>query len=132
MACHPEQATLLFAGQVGVTGAYVLALSFSLRAFGAHPLIHLAAAYLAGAAIGAVSPAPYGVGAIEAALVGALTRFNAPQRLGRRGRPGLPPGHLLAAHTPRHRGVPGAPPQRGIVISAGAAPKLHGTAAGCG
>lgn len=57
----------------------MLALSFSLRAFGAAPsLLDVAAAYLAGAAIGAISPTPSGLGAIEAALVGALIRLNVP------------------------------------------------------
>jgi glycosyltransferase 2 family protein len=76
---HPGQAALVFAGQAGLTVGYVLALSFSLYAFGAAPsLLDVAAAYLAGAAIGAISPTPSGLGAIEAALVGALIRLNVP------------------------------------------------------
>jgi undecaprenyl-diphosphatase len=72
---RPRQATLVFAGAAG----YVLALSFALRAFGAHPpLLYVAAAYLAGAAIGAASPTPGGLGAVEAALVAALTRLDVP------------------------------------------------------
>jgi undecaprenyl-diphosphatase len=74
---HPGQATLVFAGAAGVTAGYVLALLFSLRAFAVQPsLIHVAAAYLAAAAIGAASPTPGGLGAVEAALVSVLIRFN--------------------------------------------------------
>jgi len=76
---RPRQATLVFAGAAGVTAGYVLALSFALRAFGAHPpLLYVAAAYRAGAAIGAASPTPGGLGAVEAALVAALTRLDVP------------------------------------------------------
>jgi uncharacterized protein (TIRG00374 family) len=76
---HPGQAALVFAGAVGITTGYVLALFFSLRAFAVQlSLIKVAGAYLAAAAIGAASPTPGGLGAIEAALVSMLIRFNVP------------------------------------------------------
>ena len=130
MACHPEQATFLFAGQVGVTGAYVLALSFSLRAFGANPLIHLAAAYLAGAAIGAASPTPGGVGAIEAALVGALIGFNFPSGSAVAG---VLAFRLVTYWLPILPGTTAFRALRRIGhCDQARALKLHGTAAGCG
>jgi undecaprenyl-diphosphatase len=74
---RPRQAALLLLGSTGVTAGYVLALWCSLRAFGARPpAIDVAAAYLAGASVGAASPTPGGLGAVEAALVGALVRFS--------------------------------------------------------
>jgi undecaprenyl-diphosphatase len=76
---HPTQAILVLGGAVGVTGSYVLALLCSLRAFGATPpLLDVGAAYLVGTAIGAASPTPGGLGAIEAALVAVLLHFGVP------------------------------------------------------
>jgi glycosyltransferase 2 family protein len=76
---RPRQAVLLLAGSTGVTAGYVLALWCSLRAFGAQPPpLEVAVAYLAGAAVGAASPTPGGLGAVDAALTGALIRFSVP------------------------------------------------------
>lgn len=74
---RPRQAAALLGGSAGVTAGYALALWCSLRAFGASlsPL-RAAAAYLAGAAAGAVSPTPGGLGAVDAALTGALIRLG--------------------------------------------------------
>lgn len=76
---RPRQAILLLGGSAGVTAGYVLALWCSLHAFGA-PLspLRAAAAYLAGAAAGAVSPTPGGLGAVDAALTGGLIRLGVP------------------------------------------------------
>mgnify|MGYP001158011986 CR=1 FL=1 len=76
---RPRQAILLLGGSAGITAGYVLALWCSLRAFGA-PLspLRAAAAYLAGAAAGAVSPTPGGLGAVDAALTGGLIRLGVP------------------------------------------------------
>ena len=69
----------MFGAAASVTGGYVLALLCALYAFGARPaFLDVAAAYLAGAAIGAASPTPGGLGAIEAALVAALLHFGVP------------------------------------------------------
>lgn len=74
---RPRQAAMVFGASSGVTAGYIIALSFSLRAFGAHPsLLRVAAAYLAGAAVASASPTPGGLGAVEAALVAGLTRLN--------------------------------------------------------
>lgn len=71
---RPGQAVRLIGGSVGVTGAYALALAASLAAFGAHaPPIGVITVYLAGSAVGSVSPTPGGLGAVEAALVAGLT-----------------------------------------------------------
>jgi undecaprenyl-diphosphatase len=77
--CRPRQAALLLAGSTGVTAGYVIALWCSLRAFGAQlPAVQAAAAYLAGASAGAISPTPGGLGAVEATLVATLARFGVP------------------------------------------------------
>jgi uncharacterized membrane protein YbhN (UPF0104 family) len=75
---RPRQAILLLGGSAGVTAGYVLALWCSLRAFGALSPLRAAAAYLAGAAAGAVSPTPGGLGAVDAALTGGLIRLGVP------------------------------------------------------
>jgi uncharacterized protein (TIRG00374 family) len=57
----------------------VLAFWYSLHALGTQlPMVDVAVAYLAGSAIGAASPTPGGLGAVEAALTGILIRFNVP------------------------------------------------------
>jgi uncharacterized membrane protein YbhN (UPF0104 family)/membrane-associated phospholipid phosphatase len=74
VARQPSQAVRLFGGCIGVTGSYALALAASLQAFGAQaPIMHVVAVYLAGSAIGSVSPTPGGLGTLEAALVAGLT-----------------------------------------------------------
>jgi glycosyltransferase 2 family protein len=76
---RPRQAVLLLAGSTGVTGGYVLALWCSLRAFGEQPPVPGGRRGLpGGAAVGAASPAPGGLGAVDAALTGALIRFSVP------------------------------------------------------
>jgi undecaprenyl-diphosphatase len=74
---QPRRAARIVVAAIGVTGGYILALAASLHAFGAHgSLLTVAAAYLAGAAIGSASPTPGGLGAVEAALVAGLTRLG--------------------------------------------------------
>jgi undecaprenyl-diphosphatase len=74
---HPFQTAVLVAGGVGITTGYVLALWYSLRTVGAQPPLTVAAvAYLAGSAVGAASPTPGGLGALDAALTGILIHFN--------------------------------------------------------
>jgi uncharacterized membrane protein YbhN (UPF0104 family) len=73
----PRRTGVLILAAGFVTGGYILALTAALHAFGAHPsLVTVAAAYLAGAAIGSASPTPGGLGAVEAALVAGLTRLG--------------------------------------------------------
>jgi uncharacterized protein (TIRG00374 family) len=74
---EPRRAAVLLVAAVGITGGYVVALTSALHAFGVHPpLLTVAGAYLAGAAIASVSPTPGGLGAMEAALVAGLTRLG--------------------------------------------------------
>jgi len=71
---RPVRATQLFGGSVAVTFCYVLTLAICLHTFGAGlSLVRVAAAFLGGTALAAAAPTPGGLGAVEAALVAALT-----------------------------------------------------------
>ncbi|WP_328401563.1 lysylphosphatidylglycerol synthase domain-containing protein [Nocardia sp. NBC_00403] len=70
---RPRRAAMVIGGQICVNVAYVAALGFSVQAFGGHPSAALVAAvFLGGAALGAASPTPAGLGVVEAALVAGL------------------------------------------------------------
>jgi hypothetical protein len=100
------------------------------RVRGPPSLIDLAAAYLAGAAIGAASPTPGGVGAIEAALVGALIGFNFPSGSAVAG---VLAFRLVTYWLPILPGTTAFRALRRIGhCDQARALKLHGTAAGCG
>jgi uncharacterized membrane protein YbhN (UPF0104 family) len=72
----PRPAMLLMADSLGITAGYVLAPWFSVRAFGAQPsFADVTVAFLVGAAVGTASPTPGGLGAVEAALTGAVIQF---------------------------------------------------------
>jgi undecaprenyl-diphosphatase len=74
VARSPVKLTMLFAGSIGVTLAYVGALAGSVSAFGGGvPIAKIGAVYLAASALAAAAPTPGGLGAIEAALVAGLT-----------------------------------------------------------
>jgi glycosyltransferase 2 family protein len=76
---RPERVAALLATTVGLTATYLVAFEAALRAFGARPgLLAVAAAYLFGSAVGAVSPTPGGLGVTEAALVASLTTIGTP------------------------------------------------------
>jgi uncharacterized membrane protein YbhN (UPF0104 family) len=71
---RPTRAVELFGGSAAGTFSYVLALAACLHTFGAGvSLERVAAAYLGGIALGTAAPTPGGLGAVEAALVAALT-----------------------------------------------------------
>jgi undecaprenyl-diphosphatase len=71
---RPARATQLVVGSATVTVSYVLALAACLHAFGAGvSLERVAAAFLGGTALASAAPTPGGLGAVEAALVAALT-----------------------------------------------------------
>lgn len=73
IARQPRRATLLIGGQVLSNVAYATALGMALHAFGAAPAPALVAAvFLGGAALGAASPTPAGLGVVEASLVAGL------------------------------------------------------------
>lgn len=76
---HPGRALLLFGGSLGVTLAYAGALAGSLHAFGAHPLtVDVLVVFLVASAVGAASPTPGGLGALEAALIAGFTHIGVP------------------------------------------------------
>ncbi len=76
---QPHRAALLFGGQLSVNLAYIAALGFALHAFGQYVSPgRLAAAYLAGSALGAVGPTPAGLGVVEASLVAGLVVVGVP------------------------------------------------------
>jgi glycosyltransferase 2 family protein len=74
VATRPSKLVLLFGGSALVTVANIIALTLSLRAFGAVVAVStVAVVYLAGSAIGSAAPTPGGLGAVEATLVAGLT-----------------------------------------------------------
>lgn len=72
---HPVRATALLGGSAGVTFANALGFVAALEAFGGTQVSVLVAisVYVGGSAIGSAAPTPGGLGAVEAALVAALT-----------------------------------------------------------
>jgi glycosyltransferase 2 family protein len=67
----------LVGGSLGVTGSFILTLAASVAAFGGGVSFpEIGAAYLVAAALGSAAPTPGGLGAIEAALVAALTGYG--------------------------------------------------------
>ncbi|WP_234024979.1 lysylphosphatidylglycerol synthase transmembrane domain-containing protein [Streptomyces sp. MspMP-M5] len=73
---RPRKLVTGIGGMLLLTGANVMCLDASIRAFGGGDQISyagIAVAFLAGNAIGSAAPTPGGVGAVEAALIGALT-----------------------------------------------------------
>lgn len=72
-SARPGRAGVVSATNAGVVAAHLLAFDASLLAFGIHVSLGSAvAAYLAGAAVGAATPSPGGVGPFEAAAAAAL------------------------------------------------------------
>ncbi|HEX5097160.1 MAG TPA: lysylphosphatidylglycerol synthase transmembrane domain-containing protein [Acidimicrobiia bacterium] len=83
---NPVRVLSLLGGSAGTTLSYVVALAASIQAFGgglSYPQI--GAAYLGASLVGNAAPTPGGLGAVEAALVAALTGF------------GLDNGHAVSA-----------------------------------
>lgn len=77
VATRPGRAVALFGGSAGVTAGYAAALTASLKAFGGGlPVTRVVAAYLGASALAAAAPTPGGLGALEAALVAALTKLG--------------------------------------------------------
>jgi uncharacterized protein (TIRG00374 family) len=77
VSASPARMLLVFGGTLLAVLAYIGALYASLEAFGAGlPFATVAVVYLAGSAIGGLAPIPGGIGAIEAALIAALTAFG--------------------------------------------------------
>jgi undecaprenyl-diphosphatase len=78
-SAHPLKFLMLFAGAVGITLCYAMALYFSMLAVGATVgLGTVLFVYLAGSAVAAASPTPGGLGAAEAALALGLAATGVP------------------------------------------------------
>ena len=70
---HPGKVALLMGGSAVVSLGYILALYFSLLAFGADlSVAEVGAVYLAGSAVATAAPTPGGLGALEAAVIAGL------------------------------------------------------------
>jgi glycosyltransferase 2 family protein len=73
----PLRVLALVGGALGLTFAFIVTLQAAVAAFGGGVSFpEVAAAYLIAAAIGSATPTPGGLGAIEAALVAALTGYG--------------------------------------------------------
>jgi glycosyltransferase 2 family protein len=73
----PWRVLALLGGALGITFAFILTLMASVAAFGGGVSFpEVGAAYLIAAAIGSATPTPGGLGAVEAALVAALTGYG--------------------------------------------------------
>ncbi|HEX6568474.1 MAG TPA: lysylphosphatidylglycerol synthase transmembrane domain-containing protein [Acidimicrobiales bacterium] len=67
----------LIGGSMGITSSFMLTLAASVAAFGGGVSFpEIGAAYLVAAALGSAAPTPGGLGAVEAALVTALTGYG--------------------------------------------------------
>jgi len=75
----PVRVIGLIGGATGVTGSFILTLTAAVAAFGGGVSFpEIGAAYLVAAALGSAAPTPGGLGAVEAALVAALTGYGMP------------------------------------------------------
>lgn len=73
----PVRVIGLIGGATGVTGSFILTLTAAVAAFGGGVSFpEIGAAYLVAAALGSAAPTPGGLGAVEAALVAALTGYG--------------------------------------------------------
>jgi undecaprenyl-diphosphatase len=73
----PLRVLKLLTGAAGITMAYTLTLTAAIQAFGGGlSLPQIGAAYLVAAALASAAPTPGGLGALEAALVAALTGYG--------------------------------------------------------
>ncbi len=80
---QPWRLALGIFGNLLLTGAYVGAFYCALRAFNLEPaVVDIAVVFLLGNAAGAAVPTPGGVGAVEAALSGALLSIGIPVAIG--------------------------------------------------
>jgi uncharacterized membrane protein YbhN (UPF0104 family) len=76
----PMRVIGLLGGSMGITSAYILSLAAAVAAFGGGVSFpEIGAAYLVAAALGSAAPTPGGLGAIEGALVFALTGYGMPE-----------------------------------------------------
>jgi glycosyltransferase 2 family protein len=112
IARTPAKLAMLLGGATAVSLTYMLALWFSLLAFGADErLAVVGVVYLTGSAVAQAAPTPGGVGAVEAALIAGLTAVGVDKEVAvpavflfRIGTFWLPvlPGWLALRHLTRH------------------------------
>jgi len=77
VATRPSKVLALFGGSFLITTSYILALWYSIQAFGGDiSFVRVGAVYLAGQALAQAAPTPGGIGAAEAALIAGLTAFG--------------------------------------------------------
>jgi uncharacterized protein (TIRG00374 family) len=77
VASRPSKVLALFGGSFVITTSYILALWYSVQAFGGGiGFVSVGAVYLAGQAVAQAAPTPGGIGAAEAALIAGLTAFG--------------------------------------------------------
>jgi uncharacterized protein (TIRG00374 family) len=77
LARQPRKLVALLGGSAVVTLGFLGALVCAVRAFGGTvPIPELGVAYLLASTVAIVAPTPGGLGAIEAALIAALTRLG--------------------------------------------------------
>jgi undecaprenyl-diphosphatase len=75
----PLRVVGLIGGSTGITSSFILTLAASVAAFGGGVSFpEIGAAYLVAAALGSAAPTPGGLGAVEGALVYALTGYGMP------------------------------------------------------
>ena len=73
----PLRVVGLIGGSTGITSSYILTLAASVAAFGGGVSFpEIGAAYLVAAALGSAAPTPGGLGAVEGALLAALTGYG--------------------------------------------------------
>ena len=76
---NPVRVLELFAGSLGITLAYLVAMAAAVEAFGGGPrFTQIAVGYLVAAAVASIAPTPGGLGAFEATMITALTGFGMP------------------------------------------------------
>jgi uncharacterized membrane protein YbhN (UPF0104 family) len=75
----PLRVVGLIGGSTGITSSFILTLAASVAAFdGGVSFPEIGAAYLVAAALGSAAPTPGGLGAVEGALLAALTGYGMP------------------------------------------------------
>ena len=75
----PLRVVGLIGGPTGITSSFILTLAAAVAAFdGGVSFPEIGAAYLVAAALGSAAPTPGGLGAVEGALVAALTGYGMP------------------------------------------------------
>ena len=77
---HPTKVALLLGGSAVVTFSFIVALFFSIEAFGGSDLsfAQVGSIYLVASAIATLAPTPGGLGALEAAAIAGLVAAGMP------------------------------------------------------